>query len=367
MRLPFTLSTYIGRQFFNGIALAFASMLVIIALGDLVELIRRADDTKAGFSTILELLLLKTPSSAMSILPFAVMIGGMVTLTRLTRSNELVIARAAGVSAWQFLTPAIILTLLIGIFFVTIFNPISAVFLSRFEQLEAKSITGKTSLFAISSSGLWIKQVEKNAPQIKERVIHSTKVEQDGTKLAEVVVFNIGANNKFISRIDAASANLEKGNWHLHNISITKPAEQPVKQDDMLIDTDITLAQIQDSFASPVTLSFWQLPSFINTLEKAGFSALHHRMYWHSMLSLPLLLCAMILISAVFSLRLPRRGGIMLLIVAGVAAGFMTHFLTNLVQAFGQSGEIPVILAAWTPATIALLIGVGLLLHFEDG
>ena len=342
MRLPFTLSTYIGRQFFNGIALAFASMLVIIALGDLVELIRRADDTKAGFSTILELLLLKTPSSAMSILPFAVMIGGMVTLTRLTRSNELVIARAAGVSAWQFLTPAIILTLLIGIFFVTIFNPISAVFLSRFEQLEAKSITGKTSLFAISSSGLC-------------------------TKLAEVVVFNIGTNNKFISRIDAASANLEKGNWHLHNISITRPAEQPVKQDDMLIDTDITLAQIQDSFASPVTLSFWQLPSFINTLEKAGFSALHHRMYWHSMLSLPLLLCAMILISAVFSLRLPRRGGIMLLIVAGVAAGFMTHFLTNLVQAFGQSGEIPVILAAWTPATIAFLIGVGLLLHFEDG
>lgn len=75
----------------------------------------------------------------------------------------------------------------------------------------------------------------------------------------------------------------------------------------------------------------------------------------------------MILIAAVFSLRLPRRGGVMLLIVTGVITGFLMHFFTNLIYAFGQSGEIPVILAAWAPAMIALMIGGGLLLHLEDG
>jgi lipopolysaccharide export system permease protein len=367
MRLPVTLSVYIGRQFLAGIAVTLAGMLVIVALGDLVELIRRTADVKAGFGVIMEMLLLKLPDTGTRILPFAVLIGGMVALTRLTRTHELVVVRVAGISVWQFLTPALILVLLIGIFFVTVFSPVSAVFLSRFERLEAQYITGKTSMLAVSSSGLWIKQVEHDNGEAKEHIFHATKVEQEGLKLSEVIVFSLGDNNKFIGRMDAAHANLENKQWHLHDVTINRPGQLPVHANDILLKTDLTTGQIQDSFASPVTLSFWQLPAFISTLEKAGFSAIHHRMYWHAILSTPLLLCAMILVAAVFSLRLPRRGGVMLLAAAGVITGFLVHFLTNLVYAFGQSGEIPVFLAAWAPATIALMIGGGLLLHLEDG
>jgi lipopolysaccharide export system permease protein len=138
-------------------------------------------------------------------------------------------------------------------------------------------------------------------------------------------------------------------------------------ENDILLNTDLTTTQIQDSFASPMSLSFWQLPAFIRTLEKAGFSALRHRIYWHSTLASPILLCAMIFVAAVFSLRLPRRGGVVSLIVAGVATGFTVYFLTNLINALGQSGEMPVVLAAWAPAMITLMIGGGLLLHLEDG
>lgn len=367
MRLTFTLSTYIGRKFLNSIAMAFVGMLLIVSLGDLVELIRRTADVKASFTIIIEMLLLKMPESGIQILPFAVLIGGMMALTQMTRSNELVVARASGVSVWQFLMPAIILVLLLGTFFVTVFNPISAAMLSRFEQLEAKFITGRISMLAVSSSGLWIRQVEHDGSEVKEHIFHATKVEQEGYKLSEVIVFMLGNNNKFIGRLDAATATLEQKKWHLHDVTINQPGHLPAHMDDVLLNTNLTTGQIQDSFATPRTLSFWQLPGFISTLEKAGFSAIHHRMYWHALLSSPILLCAMILVSAVFSLRLPRRGGVTLLIVAGVITGFVVHFLTNLVFAFGQSGEIPVVLAAWAPSLIALMVGGGLLLHFEDG
>jgi lipopolysaccharide export system permease protein len=370
MRFPLTLYFYIGKQFLNAIAIAFVGMVTIVALGDLVELIRRAADVQSGrvpMSIILKLLVLKTPYTCIYVLPFAVLIGGMIALTRLTRTNELVVARAAGVSVWQFLTPALALVLAIGIFFVTVFNPMSATLLSRFEQVEAKYITGRTSLLAVSSSGLWIRQVEHNDGDVKENFFHALKVEQKGLTLSDVIVFSFGQNNAFIRRMDATSATLEQKRWHLHNVTINVPGKLPEHENDVLLTTDLTTGQIQDSFASPMTLSFWQLPAFIRTLEKAGFSALRHRMYWHSTLSSPLLLCAMILIAAVFSLRLPRRGGVVLLIVAGVGTGFMVHFLTNIIQALGQSGEMPVVLAAWAPAMIALLIGIGLLLHLEDG
>ena len=367
MRLPFTLSLYIGKQFLTSIALALMGMIVIVALGDLVELIRRTADVKVGFGTVLGMLFLKVPDTAMRILPFAIMIGGMVALTRMTRTQELVVVRAAGVSVWQFLMPALLITFLLGVFFVTVFNPVAAVMLSRFEQLEAKYISGKTSLLAVSSSGLWIKQVEHDGGGIKEHIFHAMRVENEGARLSEVIIFNMGEGSRFIGRMDAGNAVLEKGKWHLHDVIMSTSGALPAHQDDLWLNTDLTIGQIQDSFASPVTLSFWQLPGFIHTLEKAGFSALHHRMYWQAMLASPFLLCAMILVAAVFSLRLPRRGGVMALVIAGVITGFMVHFLSNLIYAFGQSGEIPVILSAWSPAMIVLMVSSGLLLHFEDG
>lgn len=370
MRLPFTLSLYIGKQFLIAIAIAFLGMLSIVMMGDLVELIRRGADNKGSgvpMSVTLEMLFFKTPYSGQRILPFAVLIGAMVALTRLTRSHELVVARSAGVSVWQFLMPTVILAFAIGVFVVAVYNPVSAAMLMRFEQLEAKHISGKTSLLAVSSSGLWIRQVEKDSGDVKEHMFHAQRVSNHGVELYDVMVLSLGDNNRFLSRMDAPSAILQDKHLLLKDVTFTQPGAIPEHNDTVELNTDLTTTQIQDSFAPPMTLSFWQLPGFIKTLEKAGFSALSHRMYWHSTLSSPFLLCAMTMIAAVFSLRLPRRGGVTLLVVAGLGTGFMFHFMTNLISAFGQTGEIPITLAAWAPAMIGLMIGGGLLLHLEDG
>ena len=101
-------------------------------------------------------------------------------------------------------------------------------------------------------------------------------------------------------------------------------------------------------------------------LESAGFSALRHRLYYNSLLSGPLLLCAMVLIAATFALR-PGRGGTGRLVVAGVGTGFTFYILSDLVYAMGLSGRLPVELAAWVPAIVCLLLGGSSLLHLEDG
>ena len=131
--------------------------------------------------------------------------------------------------------------------------------------------------------------------------------------------------------------------------------------------TNLTISQIQDSFASPETFSFWQLPGFIAVLEKAGFSALQHRLHFDSLLALPLLLAGMTMLSAVFSLRSPRRGRTGALVVIGVVAGFLIYFITNIIYAFGASGSLPISLAAWAPALIVVMFASAALLHLEDG
>ena len=99
----------------------------ITFLLDYIELIRRGGaKVQATLSLLLEMAALKLPHTAQEVLPFAILFGTMLAFWRLTRNNELVVARAAGVSVWQFLTPAVLVALLVGIFAVTVFNPIAS-------------------------------------------------------------------------------------------------------------------------------------------------------------------------------------------------------------------------------------------------
>ena len=368
MRLPLTLSLYIARHFLQTIMIAFGGLMMVIILLDVVELIRRtAGRSGTNFSMVLEMAFLKAPEMGARILPFAVLIGAMMALSRLNRTSELVAARAAGMSVWQVLRPAWLLELLMGVFFVSVLNPISAAMLERFEQLEAKYISGRPSMLAISSSGLWLRDFNEHQTPRQERIFHALRLSQQDMKLYQVIVFHFDEDSSFLGRIDAKSAQLNEGFWLLEDVILSRPGKPPEPRDSYKITTQLTLAQIQDSFASPETLSFWELPEFINILEEAGFSAVRHRLYFQVTLASPLLLVGMIFVAAAFSLRLPRRGGVTPLVVSGIISGFMIYFLTDLIQALGLSGSLPLGIAAWIPAAVTLLAGIWLMLHLEHG
>ena len=134
-----------------------------------------------------------------------------------------------------------------------------------------------------------------------------------------------------------------------------------------ILPTELNIKQIQNSFAEPQTLSFWELREFIKTLEKAGFSAIRHKLYWYSILITPLNYCAMVLLAAIFSLRPPRRGKMAIMVTAAVSAGFILHFMGGLFHAFGYAGNLSIEASVLTPYLIALLLSTVILLHLEDG
>ena len=364
MRLSVTLSGYITRQFLASIVMVFVVLLGLVFLIDSVELLRRTGNrNQAGMGTIIEMALLRIPFMSQKIIPFAVLFGGMLSLTRLTRSNELVVARASGVSVWQFLLPGLSLALVIGGLIITLFNPLASATTWRYEQLEAKYMRGQTSLLAVSSSGLWLREAGESG----QTVVHALRISQEEMTLHDTTFYLYEGIDQFARRIDAETATLEDGYWDLKNVLISAPNKITEARETFRLDTSMTINQIQESFAPPETMSFWNLPGFIKTLEAAGFSAIKHRIHWHSILAIPMLLCAMVLIAATFSLRLTRRGGTGLLVVGGLFAGFFLFFMTDVVLALGMSGSIPVILAAWAPAGVFTLLGLAMLLHLEDG
>jgi lipopolysaccharide export system permease protein len=363
-----TLFRYIVLQFFTWCAAVFLAMLLIVFLLDYIELIRRAGNRpEATLLVLLEMAALKQPHMAEQVLPFAILFGTMMAFWRMTRMNELVVARAAGVSVWQFLTPPLAGAVVIGVLTVTVFNPLASVLQARYEALEARILRGSGDQFSLSRAGLWLRQSENEGDN---SVVHAERMVPKRSVLEDVMILSFN-DMTLIGRIDAKRAVLHSGkkhsDWEVSDGVRWTPGRPPEPFKNMVVPTNLTPTKIQESFASPETMSFWELPGFIELLESSGFSAQRHRLYFNRLLALPFLFSAMVLIAATFSLRMQRRGGTTLMIAGGIISGFVLYLLSNVIFALGLAATIPVSLAAWTPTGVSWLLGASLLLHLEDG
>jgi lipopolysaccharide export system permease protein len=361
-----TIWYYVGKQFLLWFVVAFLGLLVLVGFIDAIELLRRAAGRpNVGLGAVATMSFLRLPFLSQELAAFSVLFGSIMAFFRLSRRHELVIFRAAGISVWQFLLPALFLAGAIGAAKVTVINPVSAFSLAMFEKLEGEYLTGRSSLLTLSSGGsLWLRQVDDDGNQA---VIYAAGVNPEELKLNSVEVTLLNADNRFEGRIDAERAQLGAQAWALQNAWLAKTNATPQFYDSFALETDLTPEKIHESFASPETVSFWELPKFIGALEATGFSALAHRLQWNSLLAEPFLLLAMVLIAATVSLRYTRQGSVMLLIGSGIVAGFGVFIFTEIIHALGLGATLPVALAAWTPAGVTLMLGVSMLLHLEDG
>jgi lipopolysaccharide export system permease protein len=358
-----TLNRYFGRQFLLWFALFLAALAGVIFLFEIAELLRRAadrPDTTLGL--VLKMGIYKLPDTVEHVLPFVVLFAGMFTFWRLTRSHELVVTRSAGVSAWQFLMPALIVTLLFSFFNVTVINPIGAAMNGRYKSLEMHYLQRVPTL-ELTGAGLWLRQRDDQ----RHYLLHADHVGVNPLTLTPLIVFIFDSQDHYLGRIDAPQAVLRDGYWEIGNAWFNWDQQTPQHSDMYQLPTTLTLDKIQESMAPPNTISFWELPTFIRALKAIGLPPGRHELEFQRLLSQPVLLCSMIFFAAAFSLRMNRRGNTMRIVVAGVVLGSLTFTLNNVVTALGVNQTLPVVLSAWAIPLAALALSNAALLHLEDG
>jgi lipopolysaccharide export system permease protein len=363
MSWSWTLYRYLALRFLAGFGMVYGILLALAFSIDIVDLLNRTAGRGVDTGTVIGMAVLQLPDLGLKMLPFAVLFGGVFSFMRLARSQELVATRAAGISAWDFLMPALAMALLIGVVTVTVATPVASAMFAEFIGLEARHIKGQASQLAVSENGVWLRQGEEK----EQSVIHAITAIDQGERLEDVVVLLYRGGDRFSGRIDAASAQLRPGHWELQDAWVSGSDGVPKHQDRWQLPTTLTAAQIEQSLVAPTALSFWELPGFIRTSQAAGFSALRYRLYFYSLCALPALFAAMVFMAASFSLRPAREGGMAKAIALSVATGFAVYFFTRLSETLGRSGAVPDLLAATAPAIASILIGMTLVFSREDG
>jgi lipopolysaccharide export system permease protein len=356
-----TLGAYFSRQFLKTIFLVFATVFALVYTLDFVELMRRAGDAEgATAGTMAQLALFRTPAIAEQVMPFAVLFGSMAALLQLSRKLELVVARAAGISAWQFLQPGLLVALAIGIVSVTVYNPVSATLKHRASALESKIFSRAAPT---QGKAIWLRQKSLDG----QAVFRADGLVNNTTTLSRVTVYAFDQSGSFSQRIEAREATLHEGFWELKDARVLSATEEPQSHERYMIASSLQPSQVRQSFIEPDAVPFWELKQTIERMERADVNTTTYRLHYDILLARPLLFIAMVFVAASVSLRFFRFGGVATMVLGGVAAGFMLYVATELMAELGASGLISSVVAAWFPAVVGSLLGTLALLYQEDG
>ncbi|TCP63254.1 lipopolysaccharide export system permease protein [Rhodovulum bhavnagarense] len=365
-----TLHLYFARKFalvFLGVSGVFAILFLLI---DMVEQLRRFEIGVIGPAEALHLSALKVPGDLYALLPLIVLLATVALFLDLARTSELVVTRAAGRSALRSLAAPLVAALVLGTVAVAVVNPIVAATAKKYDVVSNRYARSDASVLSVSPEGLWLRQGSARG----QMVIRAARSNADGTEFTDVTFLGFSPDGSPRLRIEAARAALTDEGWDIRDAKrwdfgpgIPNPEAAAGLHGRLALPSDLTRERIRDSFASPAAIPVWELPGFIEGLQRAGFSARMHQVWLHMEIAQPALLAAMVLLGASFTMRHTRFGrtGTMVMLALGLGLGLF--FLRNFAQVLGEIGQIPVVLAAWSPPAAGILMSLGVLLQLEDG
>jgi lipopolysaccharide export system permease protein len=355
-----TLGRYLSMRFTKSILAVFATVFGLVFMIDFIELMRRAGDSEGATTGFMaQLALFRTPTVAEQVFPFAVLFGSMTALLQLSRKLELVVARSAGISAWQFLQPAVLVAALIGMASVALYNPLSAHLKQQASEKEAQLSTRARA----SGKELWIRQKSIDG----QAIIRADSAVEQTTTLSRVTAFIFDEHGRFGERLEAREAVLRDGFWEFRDVRVSSQTEEPQTYESYLLASNLDRSQVRQSFTPPESVPFWDLDETIVRTERAGLDATRYKLQYEVLLARPLLFVAMVFVAASVSLRFFRFGGVGKMVLGGVAAGFVLYVATEVMRDLGASGLVGPTVAAWFPGVVGSLLGTLALLYQEDG
>ena len=227
-----TLGRYFAGRFVISAVGVFASIFVLLVLVDYIEMVRKTSGlASASAITVAKTSMYRVPQLLEKMMPFCVLIGAMTCYLALSRRLELVVARAAGVSAWQFIAPALASSIVLGFLATVAYNPMSANLRELSKRMEAELFGSAPGGGIQDASGFWLNQVTSDG----QWIINAARSEQQGVRLTGLTVFKFDNDFQFKERIEAREATLEEGRWAFKSARRFSLDAPPVDQDSFFI------------------------------------------------------------------------------------------------------------------------------------
>jgi lipopolysaccharide export system permease protein len=355
-----TITLYMARLFLLRTLAVLATLVVVLQTLDLLgESGKILAYPGNGDAELWRYISLRVPQIIARFLPFAVLLGTLITLATLNQNSEVIAMKAAGVSAHQILAPLIVASLSISVLSFA-FNERIVTRAAATLRLWSDAEYGLMPVDRGVASNVWVRDGDD--------LIHAASVRGRGaaTRLTGVTIYDRtgGALRHILSAQSAAQAN---GGWRLREVTQFDVARGvKTRLPEQIVGKGITADRFTLSNVHAEEKSFDQLKEAIGDLKAAGrpTSALEAGL-WHK-LATPLSAMLMPLLAGVAAFGTARSGRLFIRAVVGMALGFAYFVADNFGLAMGNLGAYPPLLAAWGPFLLFLMIGEAVLVRTEE-
>ena len=259
--------------------------------------------------------------------------------------------KISGMSNFSIIVIPSLLSILLGVFFITSINPITSVLVKKYETIKGSFEKDQDYLAAITDNGIWIK--EKSSE--KNNIIRSSYLENEN--LMNVTIYEFDHNNNFIKRIQAKSANISSLVWSLKNVKIMDKDGKIFTEniDNLSYISIYDLDKIKTLYSNLDTISFWAIDNEIKLLEERGYSTKQMETKLQRSLAFPFFLLAMVLLSGVFTLGIRSKENNLTYIFITIITCVLIYFFNDFSAALGKTEKLSVEVAVWMPIIIIFI------------
>ncbi len=328
--------------------IAMLVLFVMVFLGETIDMNRKVQNIDISMNYVLLLALLKTPQTLVLMIPFAVLISGGWAISTLARKSELVAIFAGGGSAWTIIKPIIAGGFGLGLAIALVITPAGALVNEMFEQMS-EDYFGKDDFSSkIGAEDLWFRTANEQGQNL---FVRANKVTPDARTMTDIDLFLMEQGN-LLNHREADKLQFDGRNWIAEGRSFDTPQR---------VNIGLSFDDIAQRIEAPTWMPIWHLPEHIASLKNAGFAAKEQILRLNRDLAGVLLAIGLAVIGASLPIGYRRGGNIGKLIAMTVGVGFVTFITNDISFALGKSGQVPVVIAAWAPAVLSMVVGIILL------
>jgi lipopolysaccharide export system permease protein len=261
-----------------------------------------------------------------------------------------------GYSNIQIILIPALTSFVVGYLIIFLIVPFSSSMLKYYEELRSEYNDTKNLVF-VNETGIWI--LDKNEKE--KNIIRIEKISKDFSTINQVTIYNYDISNNFIKRIDASDGIIKEKNWQLNKVYIVSTNKKNNKENYLnsyTYTSNININELKNVYKNTETTSLLDINKEMLILEDKGYSTVDLRIRYQKLISFPIYLLAMSILSGLMIINLGKTSNYLKYGSYGVIISIIIYFLNDLSITIAKSGIISVDFSVWIPIFLIILINL---------
>tara|TARA_B100001027_G_scaffold68513_1_gene46713 strand:+ start:453 stop:1460 length:1008 start_codon:yes stop_codon:yes gene_type:complete len=294
---------------------------------------------------------LNAPSLIFEMFPFIFLIGTQLFFISLFNDNQIQIFKYSGLKNSKILNLISIFAFLLGVFTVTVFYNLSSNLKNFYLELKNNYSADDKYLAVITKNGLWIKDNVDG----KINIINALKIENE--YLIDTFITQFNENYEAIENIQSSKIDISKNEWTAYDVKIYKNNLSNQIQE-LKFFSNFNYQKIQSLFSNLSSLSILELIELRNNYKSLNYSLVEVDLQLHKIISYPIYLALMTILSAIVMFNIKRYSSTTLKISIGLFLSVIIYYINNFFYVMGKTEKLSIFISIWFPLIILLTVNL---------